>query len=184
MKQLTTKQLTLFALILSSNIILQGTLKIDFGNVTQYSFSFIPSALSGIIFGPIYGFVGGVIADIISFFMFPSGYPFFIGYTLTSGLGPLLYALFLHKKLNKPLLKNYHQYTAIIRIFLVVLVITTFLNVGLGTLWISIMNGKSYIVLLYPRLIKNVISLFLNTFILSTILNTPFIQKLIKTYEL
>lgn len=184
MKKLTTKQLTLFALILSLNIILQGTLKIDFGSITQYGFSFIPSALSGIIFGPIYGFVGGVIADIISFFTFPSPYPFFAGYTLTSGLGPLLYALCLHKKLNKPLAKQLHKYTSIIRIFLVVLIITVFLNIGLGTLWISMMNGKSYIALLYPRLIKNVISLFLNTFILSTILNTPFIQKLIKTYEL
>lgn len=180
MKQLKTKQLTLFALILSLNIILQGTLKIDFGSITQYGFSFIPSALLGVIFGPYYGFVGGVIADIISFFLFPSGYPFFIGYTLTSGLSPLLYGLFLHKKIDKPLLPSLSKYSSIIRIFLVVFIITLVLNIGLGTLWISILQGKAFIVLLYPRLLKNIISLFLNTMILSTILNVPFVKKLIQ----
>lgn len=184
MKKLSTKQLTLFALLLSLNIILQGTLKIDFAGVTQYGFSFIPSALLGIIFGARYGFIGGVIADVISFFLIPSGYPFFIGYTLTSGLSPALYALFLHKKLDKPLSPKLHQHSAIIRIFLVVLCITVFLNMGLGTLWISMLNGKSYIALFFPRLIKNIISLFLNTFILSTLLNIPFIQKMIKDYEI
>lgn len=184
MKKLSTKQLTLFALLLSLNIILQGTLKLDFAGVTQYGFSFIPSALLGIIFGKRYGFIGGVLADIIAFFLIPSGYTFFIGYTLTSGLSPVLYALFLHKKVDKPLLPNLHRYSSIIRIFLVVLFITVFLNMGLGTLWVSILRGKSYIALFYPRLVKNVISLFLNTFILSVILNTPFIKKMIKDYEI
>lgn len=173
MKKLSVSQLTVLALLISLNIILQGTLKVDFGGITQYGFSFIPSALLGVVFGPWIGFVSGALADVISFFSFPSGYPFFIGYTLTSALSPMLYGLFLHrKKLTIP------------RIFAVVLVITVFLNIGLGTLWIAILRDKAFIALLPVRLVKNALSLALNTVILSTILSTPAIQNLIKKYQL
>lgn len=171
MKKFTTKQLVVISLLVSLNIVLQGMFKIDFAGVTQFGFSFIPSALTGIIFGPVIGFITGGIADIISFFLFPSGYPFFIGYTLSSAIGPMIYGLFLHgKKLT------------LSRIFGAVLFITLFINLGLGTLWVSILRGKTFLALLPIRATKNAVSLFLNTFILSSLLSTPFIQSLIRKY--
>lgn len=173
MKKLSIQQLTVLALVVGLSIVLQGTLKLDFAGITQYGFSFIPNALLGVIFGPWVGFVAGAIADVISFFAFPSGYPFFLGYTLTAALGPMLYGLFLYRKK-----------LTIARIFIVVLVITVFLNIGLGTWWVAILRGKSFIALLPVRLAKNAISLVLNTVILSTILTTPIVQKTIKKYQL
>lgn len=174
MKKLNTTQLTLLALLVALNVILQGPfLKLDFAGVTQFGFSFIPSAMLGVIFGPIYGFIAGGIADVVSFFLFPSGYPFFIGYTLSSAIGPMLYGLFLHKK---PLTWY--------RIFAVVLFITLFVNLGLGTLWVSMLQGKAFLALLPVRLLKNVVSLGLNTFILGVILMTPTFKNIVKKYAL
>lgn len=174
MPKLSIKQLTLLALLLSVNIFLQGPfLKLDFAGVTQFGFSFIPSALTGVIFGPIYGFVIGGVADLVSFFVFPSGYPFFPGYTLSAALGPLLYGLFLYKKpLTLP------------RIFTVVLFITVFINIGLGTLWVSMLQGKAFLALLPVRITKNVVSLIINTVVLTALFKLPAIQRLIKEYEL
>lgn len=171
MKKFTTKQLVVISLLVSLNIVLQGMFKIDFAGVTQFGFSFIPSALIGIIFGPIAGFITGALADVVSFFVFPSNYPFFIGFTLSSAIGPMIYGLFLYgKKLT------------LARVFGAVLFITLFVNLGLITLWVSILQGKAFLALLPIRATKNAVSLFLNTFILSSLLSTPFIQSLIRKY--
>ncbi|MBS4761904.1 folate family ECF transporter S component [Carnobacteriaceae bacterium zg-ZUI252] len=173
MKKFNTKQLVFAALLVTLNVILQGPLfKFDFGGIVQVGWSFIPSALIGVVFGPVFGFIAGALADVISFFLFPSGYPFFIGYTLSSALGPMLYGLFL-----------YRRKITIPRIFLSVLFITIFVNLGLGTLWVSVMRGKSFIALLPVRLYKNALSLFLNTAILASILSTPLITSMIKKYQ-
>lgn len=173
MKKLSTQQLVLLALLLALNVVLQGPFfKFDFGGVVQVGWSFIPSALIGVIFGPVTGFITGALADIISFFTFPTPYAFYFGYTLSSALGPMIYALFLHrKKITLP------------TIFGSVLFITLFINLGLGTLWSSHLQGKAFLALLPVRATKNAFSLFLNTVILSSILGSPFITSLIKKYS-
>lgn len=172
MKKISTRQLVFLALLVTMNVVLQGPLfKFDFGGIVQVGWSFIPSALTGVVFGPLYGFVSGALADVISFFVFPSGYPFFVGYTLSSALGPMIYGLFL-----------YGKKITLVRIFASVLFITIFINLGLGTLWVSMLQGKAFLALLPIRLAKNALSLFLNTVILSSILASPFVTQLIKKY--
>jgi len=51
----------------------------------RINFASIPLMLSGIILGPLPGFLTGAAADIINFIVKPDG-PFFPGFTLTSGL--------------------------------------------------------------------------------------------------
>lgn len=69
--------------------------------------------------------------DILSFFLTGGGgYPFFPGYTLTTMLGVLTYALFLYRA---PL--------RVWRIFCAKLV-TNVQNVVLGALWIAILNSN------------------------------------------
>lgn len=51
----------------------------------RINFASIPLMLSGIILGPLPGFLTGAVADIINFIVKPDG-PFFPGFTLTSGL--------------------------------------------------------------------------------------------------
>ncbi|MGL4607013.1 MAG: folate family ECF transporter S component [Eubacteriaceae bacterium] len=60
----------------------------------------LPIMLSGILLGPFAGFVVGFISDLLCFFIKPGG-PFFIGFTLSSGLTglvPGLLFLLLRKK--------------------------------------------------------------------------------------
>lgn len=49
----------------------------------------LPIMLSGILLGPLAGFAVGIISDILCFFIKPGG-PFFIGFTLVSGLTGLI----------------------------------------------------------------------------------------------
>lgn len=140
-----------------------------FGNVVQLGVGFIGSALSGALLGPFYATITAVAYDILDFFLSNSGFMFFPGFTLSAGLGGLFYGLGLwHKEKN---LKN---------IFLTVLAITIIINIILNTIWIKIMYGGAWVALIQPRLIKNLISLPLNTLALYYIFNIPQIKQFIQ----
>ena len=80
---------------------------------------------------PVLGLLFAFAEDILSFFLTGGGgYPFFPGYTLTTMLGVLTYALFLYRA---PL--------RVWRIFCAKLV-TNVQNVVLGALWIAILNSN------------------------------------------
>ena len=105
--------------------------------------------------GPVLGAVFAVAEDLLSFFLTGGGgYPFFPGYTLTTVLGVLIYALFF-----------YRQEMTIRRIFLAKLV-TNVQNVLLGALWSSILYGKAYLVMASGSAIKNLVMLPFQTVIL------------------
>ncbi|WPC09522.1 hypothetical protein [Globicatella sp. PHS-GS-PNBC-21-1553] len=61
--------------------------------------------------------------------------------------------------------------------------ITLFVNLGLGSLWVRMMTGKAWEVFMGMRIIKNAISLFLNTAILYSLFNHPIIKKYIQQYH-
>jgi len=52
----------------------------------KINFSTIPIMLSGILFGPIAGFMTGGVADVIGYIINPQGGPFFPGFTLSTAL--------------------------------------------------------------------------------------------------
>ena len=105
--------------------------------------------------GPVLGVVFGFAEDILSFFLTGGGgYPFFPGYTLTTMLGCLLYALFL-----------YRAKITVRRVFLAKLV-TNIQNVLLGALWSAILYGKAYFVMASGSALKNLIMLPFQTVLL------------------
>ena len=98
---------------------------------------------------------------ILSFFLTGGGgYPFFPGYTLTTMLGVLTYALFLYRA---PL--------RVWRIFCAKLV-TNVQNVVLGALWIAILSGKAWYVTAGGSAMKNLICLPFQTLLLWALFNT------------
>lgn len=115
--------------------------------IIRIGFGFIPIAFSAILFGPVVGGLTGAISDVIGMLIFPAG-AYFPGFTLSAFLGGVIYGLFLHKK----------QVT-VINVALSVLVITLFVDLGLNTLWLSMITGKAAFVLLIPRLYKSAIML-------------------------
>lgn len=113
--------------------------------IIRIGFGFIPIAFSAILFGPVIGGLTGAISDVIGMLIFPAG-PYFPGFTLSAFLGGVIYGLFLHKR----------QIT-VMNVALSVLVITLFVDLGLNTLWLSMITGKAALVLLIPRLYKSAI---------------------------
>lgn len=137
----------------------------------QMGWGFIVTSFMGSIGGPIGGMIMASLADILKATLNPSG-PFFAGYTLSAALAGLVYGIGLHGK--KPTLP---------RVATIVFIITLFINVGLGTLWLSMLNGKAFMVLIGPRVMKNIVSFFVNTAVLFMILNNRRIQSLIEQYR-
>lgn len=108
-------------------------------------FSFIVSSVAGWIGGPVVALVYGFVTDIIGFVVHPSG-GFFLGYTLTSMLGPLFYALFF-----------YRAKLSLLRIFLCKLSVNVFINILLGSVWSAMLYGNGYYFYLAKSTIKNLL---------------------------
>lgn len=127
---------------------------IPIGDKVRVSWGFLARALCGMVGGPVNALVFGAAEDTISFFLHPTG-PYFPGYTLTTMLGTLLYALFL-----------YRARVTILRIFLAKLS-TNILNVTLGALWSAILYGKGYLYYASASLVKNAVMLPIQTAMLA-----------------
>lgn len=113
--------------------------------VIRISFGFIPLALSGALFGPIAGATAGILSDIIGMMVFPKG-AYFPGFTVSNALSGMIYGYFLYNKPKK-----------ILNISLAVISVMLFINIGLNTVWLSILTGKGVYAIIGPRIIKNLI---------------------------
>ncbi|RXM74381.1 folate family ECF transporter S component [Clostridium tetani] len=113
--------------------------------VIRISFGFIPLALSGALFGPIAGGIVGALADLIGMMVFPKG-AYFPGFTISNALSGVIYGYFLHNKPKK-----------IFNIALAVISVMLFVNIGLNTVWLSILTKKGVYAIIGPRIIKNLI---------------------------
>jgi len=126
--------------------------------IVRIGFGFLPIALSGIMFGPMVGGVTAVLADLIRMAVFPNGFPYFPGYTLSAFLGGAIYGLLLYKKS-----------VTVVRVGLAVLVIKLFVDLGLNTIWTSILQGKAILVILPTRMVSNAIMFPIQTLLIFVI---------------
>lgn len=111
--------------------------------ILRIGFGFVPIAFTGILFGPVIGGIAGALSDIIGMLLFPAG-PYFPGFTLSAFMGGAIYGLFLHKK---PV--SFRNVAA--AVFLIILIV----DLGLNTLWLSMMTGKAFAALMLPRVVKS-----------------------------
>lgn len=128
---LSTQQLVLLALLTALQVVL--------GNLTQvpligkqFNFGFLPVACAGALLGIPGGLLVGALGDFIGAHLFPAG-AYFPGFTLTSALVGVLYALPLYR--HKP---------TVLRVIIAV-ALATVVNLFLNSLWLSMMYGsKTY----------------------------------------
>ncbi len=89
-KIMSTRALVTISLLTSISIILARVMGIMVPvagfPALKINFSTIPIMLSGILFGPVAGFMTGGVADVIGYLINPQGGPFFPGFTLTTAL--------------------------------------------------------------------------------------------------
>ena len=111
----------------------------------KIGFGALPNELVDYLFGPVVGSLFGGGMDIIKFMLKPDG-GFMPGFTFNAMLAAFIYGLFLYKK---PL--------SLKRMLAAKLVVAVLCNILLGTLWLSMINGKGYLALLPARAVKNLI---------------------------
>ena len=136
-----------FAALMIAACIVLSHFSIKVSETLTISFSFLARALCALVYGPIGALVFGAAEDILNFFLNSKGYVFFPGYTLTTMLGCLTYALFF-----------YRTRITVVKIFLAKL-LTNLQNVILGALWSSILYSKGYLYYMAKSAIKNAVSL-------------------------
>lgn len=141
-----TKSLVLMALFVVLEIICTGVLKLNFG-VQRITLTFIPYAVAGYMLGSSKGALIAVLADLISFAVFPQG-TYFLGFTISAMLSGALYGL----------LKGKNGKELLVWIIGISIVNAIVMNVVLNTIWLQILLGKSWNALLPVRITKNIIS--------------------------
>ena len=142
-----TKNLVLCGLMAAIAIVLSMVASISIGPYVKIGFSGIPNRIVEFLFGPVVGCIFGGALDLLKFMIKPDG-PFFFGFTFNVMLAGLIYGCLL-----------YHKPLSIKRIVIAEFLLKLIVNCGLNTLWISMLYGKAFFVLLPMRLLKNVIML-------------------------
>ena len=150
------KKLIQISLLIAIEVILTRFCSIQ-TPIVRIGFGFLPIAIIGMMYGPLSAGVAYAIGDLLGFALFPTG-SFFPGFTITAFLTGIVYGVFLY---NKP--KTWP------RIIGAVLTVCLVINLGLDTLWLSILMGKGYIALLPTRIMKAVLMIPVQTFIIGII---------------
>ena len=141
MKNINTKGLVYLSLFISLEVILTRFLSIQ-TPILRIGFTFIPIAVSAMMFGPFFSGISAGLADIIGMMLFPSG-AYFPGFTFTAFLSGVVYGVFL-----------YNKTVNLFRISAAVIIVSLFINLGLDTVWLWMITGKGIMLLLPARLIK------------------------------
>ena len=109
----------------------------------RLSFGEIPLILSGIVLGPVYGAFCGVLADLVGFPINAQG-PYFPGFPFSAALSGMLPGL-----MGRMIKKEWSW----LSLTIVVSITTVITSILLNTLWLNVMMGKAFAVLLPPRII-------------------------------
>ena len=157
-----TRDLVIMAFMIALEIILTRFLSIN-TPILRIGFGFLPVAMLGIMYGPVWAGLSYAIGDILGMMIFPTG-AYFPGFTLTAFLTGLTYGLFLYKK------ESITWKTALIPCLIVTLV----LNLCLDTLWLKILMGQGFFALLPTRILKCVIMLPIETILIPVTWNQIF----------
>ena len=126
-----------FARFFAGDILIGGT------SVLRISFGPVPIYLSGMLLGPVYGAITGILADALGYLVKPLG-PYFPGFTLNgalTGLIPALLVKYYRKGILDPAVLNS----------------CTYRNYNIGSadsLWLSMMMDKAFIAFIPSNLIS------------------------------
>lgn len=146
------------AMLLALSVIID-TFTVRISEALKIGFSFLPLALTGYLYGPVVGAISGVAGDLIKYFLYSYGDPFFPGFTLNALLSGFLYGLIL-----------YQHRVSVGRTLCAKLCAVLLINITLTPLWLSIMYGKAFWFYLTMRIGTNLIKLPIDTVMLLLLL--------------
>ena len=157
-KKSATSRLVIMAFLIAMEIILTRFCSIN-TPILRIGFGFLPVAMMGIMFGPVWAAAGYAIGDLLGMLIFPSG-AYFPGVTLTAFLTGLVFGLFLH---NREITWK--------RVLPASLIIILGCNLILDTLWLSILMGDGFIALLPTRIFKCAVMLPIHLILIPLVWN-------------
>ena len=160
-----TRKMLILALLMAINVAI-SSLFIEVGPNLRLYFTYIVNMIVAANFSLPLVITYAIVEDFIAFFLFPSG-PFFLVYTITSVAGCVIYHIFLHKEIN---LKN---------IIISKTLVNIFVNIGLNSLWSSMLFSKGYIYYFSKSVVKNLLMLPIEVMVFYTIyrLLKPLLNK-------
>ena len=126
-------------------MILNSVASISIGPYIKIGFSAIPNQLVDYLFGLVTGSLFAGVLDIVKYVLKPDG-AFFFGFTFNAMLAAFIYGCFYYKKK-----------LTLWRVLLAKLIVILVVNVFLNTLWLDMLYGKGFLVLLPARAVKNLI---------------------------
>ena len=139
-RNIVEKVVTL-ALLIALEIILTRFLSIN-TPIVRIGFGFLPVAVCGILYGPLWAGAAYACGDILGMLIFPSG-QYFPGFTATAVVTGVIYGLYLYKKEV--------TWPRVILASMTVLIIST---LCLNTLWLSILYGNAFLGMLPTRIME------------------------------
>jgi len=122
-------------------------------------------AATGVLYGPAAGGIFGAVYDLLAFMVFSTGGPYFPGFTISFALIGIMGGLFLHGRVRKKLKIGY-KWCGVLFVFIALSIDMTF-----NTLWLSMLTGKAFMVLLAPRMIAKLVMMPINAYILMIFLD-------------
>ena len=132
--------------------------------LTKIGFGFVPIAICAILYGPIFAGIAGAVSDIVGAILFPIG-PYFPGFTLSAALTGIVFGVFLfNHKIN------------FIWLLCVVLINCLGISLLISTLWLTIITGTPWMLLLPIRIISSLIMIpvqFGSLFLLQKVIRIP-----------
>lgn len=141
-----TRIITHMALLIALEIILSRFLSLS-TPIAKISFAFIPLAICGILYGPVYAGVVGGLSDIIGVALFPNGI-YFPGFTLSAVLSGAIYGFCLKNGNN-----NY------VNLVVAVVINRILISLCLTTFWLTLLTNVSFDVIISARVIQNIVML-------------------------
>lgn len=149
-----TRTLTTTGVLLAIQMVLSSYGTIEVTDSLKISLAHLALAPTALFFGPVVAGMQGALSDILALAIKPTG-PYFPGFTLSAMLLGLFYGLALYKTKRK--------LWQVVAVRLAVMVI---INIGLNTLFLTMLYGPSRLVTLPVRALKNLIQFPADCFLL------------------
>jgi len=153
-----TKTLVMLGLLIAAYVVLSA-FNIYILPTARVTFSFVPLALAGAMFGPMCGAFVGTIGDVLSYITSQSAagaYNF--GFTINAFVIGFVYGMFLYK-----------SDFSLIRIIIAKLIIAIIVEMLLTPVWLSVLYGKAFVALIIERIFKTVIFIPIEIFVVGFI---------------
>ncbi|MGD9559692.1 MAG: folate family ECF transporter S component [Oscillospiraceae bacterium] len=129
-------------------------LYIPIGQLLRISFTFLATALSGYLYGPLVAGLSAMVVDVLGYLIRPEG-AYFFGFTFNAFLNGVIYGCFLWRRPVRLWRAGAACLTSI--------VLVSFL---LNPLWLSMLYGQAWLGLVLLRVPTNLLLLPINTLLL------------------